>query len=99
MHCFCPFVSDKFIIALLNSDFVAAYVKSMITTTHTLQINDGRLIPVLIPTPTEHDEIIGIVDRIMAGEDESTCMEKLNEKVWKLFMKNRQLNEIFGQKV
>ncbi len=99
MHCFCPFVSDKFIIALLNSDFVAAYVKSMITTTHTLQINDGRLIPVLIPTPTEHDEIIGIVDRIMAGEDESTCMEKLNEKVWKLFMKNRQLNEIFGQMV
>lgn len=85
MHSFCPLASDKYIIALLNSDFVSAYVKSMITMTHTLQINDGRLIPIVIPTPTEHDEITSIVDRIIAGEDENTCMEELNEKVWRLY--------------
>jgi hypothetical protein len=53
----------------------------MVTVTHTLQINDGRLIPILVPTPAQHDEITGIVDRIMAGEDEAICMEELNEKV------------------
>lgn len=85
MHCFCPYVSDKYVIALLNSDWVISYIKSMVTVTHTLQINDGRLIPILVPTPAQHDEITGIVDRIMAGEDEATCMEELNEKVEKLY--------------
>ena len=54
--------------------------------THTLQINDGRLIPILIPTQAEHDEITALVDRIMLGEDESACMEELNEKVWGLYL-------------
>lgn len=85
MHSSCPLVSDKYIIALLNSEFISTYVKSMITMTHTLQINDGRLIPILVPTPEEHDEIISIVDRIIAGEDESICMEELNEKVRNLY--------------
>ena len=87
MHSFCPLASDKYIIALLNSDFIAAYVKNMITATHTLQINDGRLIPILIPTPEEHDEITSIVDRILTGEDERICMEELNEKVRELYMR------------
>ena len=89
MHSFCPLVNDKFMIALLNSDFIASYVKNMITVTHTLQINDGRLIPIRIPTPEEHDEITGIVDRIMAGEDERICMEELNEKVRELYLPRR----------
>lgn len=86
MHSFCPLASDKYITALLNSDFIAAYVKSMITITHTLQINDGRLIPIIIPTREKQDEITGIVDRIIAGEDEETCMEELNAKVRQLYM-------------
>ena len=85
MHSFCPLVSDKYIIALLNSEFISTYVKSMITMTHTLQINDGRLIPVIVPTQEKHGEITRIVDRIIAGEDEGTCMEELNEKVWSLY--------------
>ena len=86
MHSFCPLASDKYIIALLNSDFISAYVKNLITITHTLQINDGRLIPIMIPSEKEHDEITGIVDKIIAGEDESACMEELNEKIRKLYM-------------
>ena len=96
MHSSCPLVSDKYIIALLNSEFISTYVKSMITMTHTLQINDGRLIPIVVPTQEEHDEIIDIVDRIIAGEDESACMGELNEKVWGLYS-NRQFNVISPQ--
>lgn len=86
MHSFSPFASDKYIIALLNSEFIASYVRNLITITHTLQINDGRLIPIFIPTTEERDEIIRIVDRILSGEDENACMEELNAKVNKLYM-------------
>lgn len=86
MHSFCPLVSDKYILALLNSEFITAYVKNMITITHTLQINDGRLIPIKIPSPKQHDDITRIVDRIMKGEDEGMCMEELNKKIWDLYM-------------
>ena len=86
MHCFCPLVSDKYIIALLNSDFIASFVKGLITITHTLQINDGRLIPVVIPTQQQHDDICSVVDRIMSGEDEKDCMTELNELVRGVFM-------------
>lgn len=85
MHSYCPLVSDKYIIALLNSEFISTYIKNMITMTHTLQINDGRLIPILVPTTVEHNEITSIVDRIIAGEDEGICMEELNEKVRSLY--------------
>jgi len=42
-------VSNKYIVACLNSSFISYYVKQFITSTHTLQINDGRLIPIKIP--------------------------------------------------
>lgn len=86
MHSFCPLASDKYIIALLNSDFIALFVKGLITITHTLQINDGRLIPIVIPTKQQHDDICSVVDRIMAGENEKDCMRELNELVRYIYM-------------
>ena len=86
MHSFCPLASDKYITALLNSDFMSSYIKSMITITHTLQINDGRLVPIIIPTSAEHNEIVGLVDRIIAGEDETRCMDKLNNIIRDLYL-------------
>jgi len=88
MHSFCPLISDKFIIALLNSAFITTYVKNMITMTHTLQINDGRLIPIVIPTQEQHDEITNIVDRIMESGNEDLYMEELNKKVEQLYMQS-----------
>ena len=85
MHSFCPLASDKYIIALLNSDFIASFVKGLITITHTLQINDGRLIPIVIPTQQQHENICSVVDRIMDGEDEKVCMTELNELVWNVY--------------
>lgn len=96
MHSFCPLVSDKYVIAVLNSEFMAAYVKSMITITHTLQINDGRLIPIVIPSREDHDSVVAIVDRILNGEDEETCMSELNSKVDGIYSSyiNNQATEI-----
>jgi adenine-specific DNA-methyltransferase len=65
LHSINEFMSDKFIVALLNSKFISYYVKNFITTTHTLQINDGRLIPIIVPTRTQNTEIEKLVDRIL----------------------------------
>ena len=75
---------------------MAAYVKSMITITHTLQINDGRLIPIVIPSREDHDSVVAIVDRILNGEDEETCMSELNSKVDGIYSSyiNNQATEI-----
>ena len=59
------YMTDKFIIALLNSKFISYYVKNFITTTHTLQINDGRLIPIIIPKKNELKRIENDVDQII----------------------------------
>lgn len=85
MHSFCPLVSDKFILAILNSDFMAYYIKNMITITHTLQINDGRLIPIIVPTSQQHNEIVSLVDEILAGGNEEECMKEINKKVEDLY--------------
>lgn len=85
MHSFCPLVSDEYILAILNSEFMATYVKTMITITHTLQINDGRLIPIIVPSSKQHAEIVYLVNRIIAGENEDECMKEINKKVAALY--------------
>jgi hypothetical protein len=45
-----PKIPDFYLTCLLNSSFISYYAKNFITSTHTLQINDGRLIPVVVPS-------------------------------------------------
>ena len=40
-------------------------MKNFITSTHTLQINDGRLIPIYVPKEEEHIKIVSLVDKIL----------------------------------
>ena len=65
LHSINDLISDKYILALLNSSFISYYVKNFITGTHTLQINDGRLIPVKIPTPDVKNVLENLVDQIL----------------------------------
>jgi len=62
------FISDKFIIGLLNSKIITYYIKNFITNTHTLQVNDGKIIPIIIPNIKIHKIIEATVDKII-----STC--------------------------
>lgn len=66
LHCTNNLLSDKYIVALLNSSFVTYFVKNFITSTHTLQINDGRLIPIFIPNKTQLFDIESVVTKILS---------------------------------
>ncbi len=65
LHSISNLISDKYIVALLNSTFISYYIKQFITSTHTLQINDGRLIPIRIPSTENIKDIENIVDNIL----------------------------------
>lgn len=84
-------VSDEYIVGLLNSKFITYYVKNFITTTHTLQINDGRLIPILIPPKNKHSAMENLVDQILTLKrenpeaDTSALEREIDELVYKLY--------------
>ena len=64
-------VLDKYVVACLNSKFISYYVKNFITSTHTLQINDGRLIPIKVPSDTELSKVVELVDNILAIKEKN----------------------------
>jgi hypothetical protein len=65
LHSINPLITDKLVVALLNSKFISYYVKNFITSTHTLQINDGRLIPIKVPQISELEKLESLVDAIV----------------------------------
>lgn len=65
LHSSSDVLPDKYLVGLLNSKFISFYIKQFITTTHTLQINDGRLIPIMTPTSSQLTSVTNIVDEIL----------------------------------
>lgn len=91
LHSLSELATDKFIVACLNSKFISYYIKNFITNTHTLQINDGRLVPIKIPNQAELKTIVSIVDQIIAQkmsnpEKETTSLEaEIDRLVYALY--------------
>lgn len=56
-------VNDKFIISLINSNFIGKYIKHFINSTVSFQINDARQIPIVIPTKQQLLDFENIFDK------------------------------------
>lgn len=67
-------IDDRYLLALINSTLIAYIIKKYITNTRTLQINDGKLIPVIIPKKDQYQKIIQYVETIfnLKKEEETT---------------------------
>jgi len=67
------------------------YVKNFITSTHTLQINDGRLVPLIVPTNEELIKYEMIIDEIITAkklsiESDTTDLEsEIDHLVYELY--------------
>ncbi len=57
--------SDKFFVALLNSNFAFNFLRKYINSTVGIQINDIRQLPVIIPTPAQLAGLEAIFDNAM----------------------------------
>lgn len=55
-------VSNRYIIGLLNSNFIFDYYRVFVNCTVNIQINDLRQIPILIPTPEELYKLVLLVN-------------------------------------
>lgn len=91
LHTQYPLCSDYYLLGLLNSRFMSYFIKAFITSTHTLQINDGRLIPVKVPTSTERDQVESIVAEILTRKqtapeaDTTALIAELDRLVYRLY--------------
>ncbi len=65
------FLPDEYILGLLNSSFVSYYVKRYITNTRTLQVNDGKLIPIVVSDSRTTASVVELVKAILRLKDES----------------------------
>lgn len=90
LHC-SSILTDEFAVGLLNSKFITYYVKNFITSTHTLQINDGRLIPIIVPEKRVEKKLEDLVDQILTAkredpEADTTKLEsEIDQMVYKLY--------------
>lgn len=80
LHSVINYIPDKYIVAILNSKLISYLCKNFITATHTLQINDGRLIPIVLPTQEQLDSVIALVDQILADKKQNPQVESKSEK-------------------
>lgn len=55
-------ISEKFIVALINSKFVAEFQEEFLNNTASFQINDARKVPIIIPDKKQLNYINNIVD-------------------------------------
>jgi hypothetical protein len=60
-----PFFPDEYVLGLLNSSYVSYYVKRYITNTRTLQVNDGKLIPIVKADTTSTEDVTQRVRTIL----------------------------------
>ncbi|MBO7145627.1 MAG: Eco57I restriction-modification methylase domain-containing protein [Salinivirgaceae bacterium] len=71
LHSTITYIPDKYIVAILNSKLISYLCNNFITATHTLQINDGRLIPIALPNQEQLNSVITIVDQILADKKQN----------------------------
>ena len=74
-------VSDFYILALLNSKFYSYYIKNFITNTHTLQINDGKIIPIKIVQKNIEDRFVQLVWEIIKNKVDGVAISHLEDQI------------------
>lgn len=93
-------VSPKYIVCILNSNFISKYHNSMVNNTVHFQINDARQLPIIIPTSEQLKQFEDIFNRAYSikvqqfdnkiSEEEaerklSEIQRELDEKVLRLY--------------
>ena len=65
----CIHTTNKYLIVLLNSDFISRYTEKFINFTINFQINNMRQVPIIIPTPKQLKQAEKLFDRAKAIKD------------------------------
>lgn len=77
-------VSNRYIIGLLNSNFIFDYYRVFVNCTVNIQINDLRQIPILIPTPEELYKLVLLVNNAVKVKKLALLENRANFQLSKL---------------
>ena len=91
------FTPDWYIVCLLNSKYISEYIDDFINNTQTFQINDARVLPIIIPNTNQleilkkiFDKAISIKKSYFNGE-----ISKQNMETELIYVQNELDKEIF----
>jgi len=91
---------DWYIVCLLNSKYISEYIEDFINNTQTFQINDARVLPIIIPNSNQlktlkeiFNKAISIKKSYFNGELSKQIMEtnlidvqnKLDKEIFKIY--------------
>lgn len=65
LHSYCRIIPDAIFVAIGNCDLISRYTEGFINFTVNFQVNDCRMIPIVIPSPNQVDKIRSIVDELI----------------------------------
>jgi hypothetical protein len=93
----CP---EFYLVCLLNSTFISEYVFYYIKNTQTFQINDARLVPIIIPTTTQLQSFEQLFNRayeIQRGKFAGSLSEREAEKELEVLQKelDKRVEEMY----
>ena len=65
-----PIITSKYLLVMINSYFMFHYMKQIVNNTISVQINDMRQVPIIIPTPKQLEQAELLFDRAKAIKDQ-----------------------------
>lgn len=74
------FFPDEYALGLLNSSYISYYVKRYITNTRTLQVNDGKLVPLVKCNNERTQDVVTRVKEIITLKGQEQDARIANEK-------------------
>lgn len=93
LHSKSPLIPDYYIVCLCNSYLMSRYSETFINFTVNFQINDARILPIIVPTPTQlrnfsllFRSALTIKKLHKPEEEELELMHELDSLVNKLYL-------------
>ncbi len=65
LHSYCRTIPDAILVAIGNCRLISRYTESFVNFTVNFQVNDCRMIPVVIPSSNQTEIILHIVDELI----------------------------------
>lgn len=93
LHSYSDLISNEYIVAVGNSNFASRYTETFVNFTVNFQINDCRMIPIIIPNETWLDSCNNLVGRLVTIR-KSSNKSLLNELQRDLLDKVSELYQV-----
>ncbi len=93
LHSYCDIIPDAIFVAIGNCGLISRYTESFVNFTVNFQVNDCRMIPIVIPPLNQVDEIVCIVNELIRLTNKSTNELKSNQFIERIQHLEEYLNQ------